>query len=815
LLLTLIDSDKLDKATKTMVVMVATLFGGAGALSLIKTSDAIKASIAIIGLSTALAIASFALKNVSDLDEDEIKNGLLAMAAGLTALVISVNAISSGTGPGLIKTVGILTGLGVALLVLSAAIKVFGLMDPDVLSQGLSAIAVSLALLVASMSILSTGKGKSTLKASAAIIGMSFALDKLATAVTKFGEMDIDILTQGLKSTGIVLAGFAAFSRLVRPAGMIAAAIAIGIMSVALLVMAAAVESFADITWKELIRGLTGMALALLILVVAAVAMTGAIGGALATIIMAGAILLLASALKVFATLSWAELILALVGLAAVFVILGLAGLILTPVMPTLLLLGLAMLLIGAGAALMGLGILAAATGLVALAGALALMAKGIVLLGVAFIETLPGLVIALVETLGNFVAALALKMPVIIKSVITIVLGMIEAVVTLIPEMVDAIFTMITAILARIAESMPDLVQAGWEILIAFMQGLSDHLPEMVETILVMLTAILARVSESMPSIVQSGWEILLAFIKGIADHIEEMVSQILAMVISILTEIARNIPDIIQAGYEILLAIIQGIGDNIAEVVAAALYVIAQFIEGIAQGLPDIVDSAFNLILTFLEAIEDSIEEYMPKIIAAGLSIGKAIVKGLVQGINKGIGAVKRAVLKLAKAAWNRLVSFFDAKSPSRLTYKLAGYVIKGFVNGIQDGIEEVVNGMEEFGRRAKESLDPMIQALVDDIDKGVEFRPVITPVLDLDEVTTGVKTLNKSFNNAKVLAALTYDGQLTVEGEESGLGVNGSDGRVTFIQNNYSPKALDRETIYRQTRTQVAKLSERAFE
>lgn len=815
ILLTLIDSEKLDKATKTMVVMVATLFGGAGALSLIKTQDAIKASLAIIGLSTALAIASFALKNVADLDQDEIKSGLLAMAAGLTALVVSVNAISSGTGPGLLKTVGILIGLGIALLVLSAAISVFGEMDPDVLSQGLTAIAISLALLVASMSILSTGKGTSTLKASAAIIGMAFALDKLADSVVKFGEMDVDVLTQGLKSAGIALGGFAAFSRLVRPAGMIAASIGITIMSVALVIMAEAVERFADISWEELIRGLAGMAGALLILVIAATAMSGAIGGAIATIIMSGAILLLVTALKSLAELSWPQLILALIGLAAVFVILGLAGLILTPVIPTLLLLSLAMLLIGAAGALLGLGLLAAATGLVAIAGAAALIAKGIVLVGEAVIDTLPELVVALVVTLANFLKTLAQNMPSIIQSMRTIILGMIQAVTALIPDMVEAIFQMLVAILVRVSDSMPDLVQAGWEILIAFMKGLNDHMPEMVQTILEMIVVILFHIADSMPQLVQAGWEILLAFIKGIADNIQDMVDEIMTTVTTILNTIALRIPDVVQAGYDILLAIIKGVSDNIAEVVANALYVIAQFIDGIAQGLPDIVDSAFNLLLTFLEAIEDAIEEYMPRFIQAGVNIGKAIVKGLVQGIKSGIGAVKRAVLKLAKAAWNRLVSFFDAKSPSRLTYKLAEFVIKGFVNGIKDGIKEVVEGMEEFGRRAKEGLDPMIQTLNEDIDKGVEFRPVITPVLDLNEITTGVKTLNKSFNNAKVLAALSYEGQITIEGEEFGVGINGSSGRVTFIQNNYSPKALDRETIYRQTRTQVAKLSQRAFE
>ncbi len=723
-LMTLIDSTKLALATGAIVVMLTALFGAAGAMRLIKTTDAIKGAVAIVGLSIALSIAAIALRAVSGLDPEELERGLTAMAVGLAALVVSMNALSTkGGGKGLLKTIGILVGLGVALLILSLAISRFGEMDPDVLAQGLAGISASLALLVTSMVILSKLGDKKMLSAAAAIIVMSAALIVLGVSVSSFGEMDVDTLIQGLESIGIVLGGFAIFSRLVRPGGMIQAAAGITIMSGALLIMAMAVKSFAAISWDELLRGLVGMGVALLLLVLAANAMSGALAGAAAMIIMSIAVLAIAGALKLLSTLSWEELALALVALAATFIILGLAGAILTPVVPTLLLLGVAMLLIGVGAALMGLGLLLAATGLVALAGSAAAIAAAIGVVGGAIIELLPKIAVAIVEALAAFLATMAEKMPIIIESMHTIILGMIKAVSELIPDIVVVI----------------------------------------------------------------------------------------LEMILAILTAISERLPDLIQAGYDILLAFLNGIGDNIADVIAAGLRVLTEFIAGIEDGIPDLVDQAFSLMLTFLEAIADSIEEYMPKIVDAGIRIGEGIVDGLVQAIVGGLGAVAGAVTSLARSALEALRNVFLNESPSRATYKIAKNVVQGFVNGINDNVKEVKTAFKDLGREAQKGITPLIQTLSEDM----AFSPIITPVLDLNNFDAGVVMLNKAFNNSRVLAELSYSGQLTSGEEESIAGANGSDSGVTFIQNNYSPKALDRETIYRQTMTQVARLSIKAFE
>jgi len=122
-----------------------------------------------------------------------------------------------------------------------------------------------------------------------------------------------------------------------------------------------------------------------------------------------------------------------------------------------------------------------------------------------------------------------------------------------------------------------------------------------------------------------------------------------------------------------------------------------------------------------------------------------------------------------------------------------------------------------MYDFGNSIKRNLEPVVQEMADYIDREAIFEPVISPVLDLSKMRNlDIEKLFPSTKAYAVAAAIATTGQ-PVAGYTSGLGISETQpvGSVIFEQNNYSPKALDREAIYRQTRTQLAKYKEeRAF-
>jgi tape measure domain-containing protein len=717
-LLTLVDSTKLKTVSLTIAAMLATLFGSSAIMSQINTKDMAKAAIAIIGISVALSIASIGLSKISKIEPDRITSALAAMGVGLASLVLTVNSIKGGQKAA--ANVIMLMGIGAALLILATSIEKFGNIEMDVLLQGLTSIGVVLAGFVAYTRLI---QPKGMIEAGVALTIIAGSLLILKEAVKSFGqEEEMGVLTQGLTAIGLALAGFAAYSRLVKPEGMIKAAVAITVISAALLVLGLAIKNIGGLDQEALIQGLVGIAAGLLILVLAANLMTGALAGAFAILIMSIAITALAVALKIIGSMSIEQLLIALAGLAGVFIILGLAGLILTPLVPVLLLLGAAMLLIGAGAALMGVGVFLAATGLVALAASGAAVAAMIGVVGLAIVEILPKIAEALANAIATFLTFIAEKMPEIIEAFKTIVLGLLTAITELIPDIVIAILDMITAILEAIA----------------------------------------------------------------------------------------LRLPDLIQAGYDILLAFIQGIGDNIAEVVASGLYVLTEFINGIAEGLPDLVESAFNLILTFLNAIADAIEEYMPQIIAAGVRIGEAIIDGLVEAINSGLGAVWHAIRKLAEGALQRLKDMFWITSPSRRTYEIGEQVVQGLVNAFFDGIPPIRDSMDKIVTTVQDELSPLETMLSDNINAEWEFNPIVRPILDLDAISRPDDLVGDLFQ--KVPIGLDRSEGYVSSSDDGITDDSQSQEGVTFNQYNYSPKALDRSEIYRQTKTQVAQLERR---
>lgn len=112
--------------------------------------------------------------------------------------------------------------------------------------------------------------------------------------------------------------------------------------------------------------------------------------------------------------------------------------------------------------------------------------------------------------------------------------------------------------------------------------------------------------------------------------------------------------------------------------------------------------------------------------------------------------------------------------------------------------------------MGRKATQGLDDALSTVRDTIEGKVSDHPVIRPVLDLSDVQNGVTTLDSMFSRNRALAvnAIRTKKQTAVETENQN-GSTKSGPSYNFVQNNYSPKALSRIEIYRQTKNQFSAL------
>src|SRR4051812_12070902 len=131
------------------------------------------------------------------------------------------------------------------------------------------------------------------------------------------------------------------------------ALIAVGL---ALQMLAIAVRMMGDMDLGVIGKGIIGFLAILLILSAAMEAMQGTVGGALALIVIASAMVILMGVITTLGMMDISTIVQGLVALAATIAVLGIAALLMEPVLPALLGLGIALGVVGIAIALFGLG---------------------------------------------------------------------------------------------------------------------------------------------------------------------------------------------------------------------------------------------------------------------------------------------------------------------------------------------------------------------------------------------------------------------------------------------------------------------------
>ena len=210
------------------------------------------------------------------------------------------------------------------------------------------------------------------------------------------------------------------------------------------------------------------------------------------------------------------------------------------------------------------------------------------------------------------------------------------------------------------------------------------------------------------------------------------------------------------------------------------------------------------------FLSKTGTAISEGGQSIFDAAKGIGTNICDGLVKGINDKIEIVKNTAKAVGEAAVSACAQGAQVNSPSKATIETARYIIAGLVNTLRNESGEVYDESWNMGRKATQGLDDALSTVRDTIEGKVSDHPVIRPVLDLSDVQNGVTTLDSMFSRNRALAvnAIRTKKQTAVETENQN-GSTKSGPSYNFVQNNYSPKALSRIEIYRQTKNQFSAL------
>lgn len=755
--LSLIDSDKLMKAVAAITTLFADLMGTFGFMSNLSGGTTAVESFAqskawkniattMIELSVAVLILSGALKNLSDLDWDQIAKGLVGIA-GLAAIVSAMAfAMSKMQGKMAGGAVSIVI-LAYAIKILADAMKTFVWMDWEQIAKGL----VAVGGLMAEVALYSRF-AKSNILASTGIVILAAALKILSVTMKEFAAMEWSEIGKGLSAMGGLLTELTLYSRFSK--GNILASTGIVILAAALRILMKSFVELMDLEWEQIGKGLAAIGgllteLALfsrfskgdifsatgvvvlaagfeifvdvmkkiielnpdeiktaLITIGVALAefsialnvMKGTLSGAASMVVLTAALAAFVPILKALGGLAWGDILKGLATLAGLFTILGIAGAALKPVVGTILKLSAAIAILGAGLALVGAGIFLAGVGL----------------------DSLSVGIIALSASMATAATAIVGTLKIIIGGIIG-----------LIPTIATGVKRAILSICQIVIECAPALSEAFTQIVLSGLDALIGTVPEMVEKALVIVEEVL----------------------DSLLNHAPEITDKLFSILIEVLNVLADRIPELVVAAVNVLKGFVQGLresldGISVAQIAGffAAITVLALIFKLLANSVTDALKATVTIALLLVLiagitaafiAMEDldglntlAIATALSEVMLA-MAGAIAILQGIpIQGALKAIADMDLMVANLALVL-TALGALYQIPGLDTLINDGArflediggaiggfvGGIVGGFAKGVSDSFPTIGTNLSLFAENVKPFLDTM-----GDIDSSV---------------------------------------------------------------------------------------------
>ena len=221
-----------------------------------------------------------------------------------------------------------------------------------------------------------------------------------------------------------------------------------------------------------------------------------------------------------------------------------------------------------------------------------------------------------------------------------------------------------------------------------------------------------------------------------------------------------------------------------------------------GVRSKEPSLKNAFITIIAGCLTAIRNKYREFY--------NAGEYLVEGFAKGIEENTWQAEESAAAMASAAADAAKAALDINSPSKVGQRIGGFFGMGFVNSLIDYADKSYEAGIEMASAAKNGLSNAISKVRDFIEGNVDAQPTIRPVLDLSEVRSGAHMLSALLSRKQAMTISTEMNRQSAGTIQNGKTAAPATGNsYSLVQNNYSPKALSRIDIYRQTKNQFSAL------
>lgn len=312
-----------------------------------------------------------------------------------------------------------------------------------------------------------------------------------------------------------------------------------------------------------------------------------------------------------------------------------------------------------------------------------------------------------------------------------------------------------------------------------------------------------------------------LTTFINAANAQKGNLTSTFTTMMQAVLTTLTNYQTQFNTAGSTLMTKFISGIKSQDGNTKTAITNIISGCITAINNKQTQFNTAGANLMIKFIAGVKEKAEEvktaFTGNLNASVTAIrdyhdqfkqaGAYLVEGFADGISENTYRAEAKARAMARAAAEAAEDELDEHSPSRVGYHIGDFFGLGFVNAIGTYAVKAYNASADMAKSAKTGLGNAIAKVKDMIDNGVDTQPMIRPILDLSDVEEKSHRLNTLFSRSQALTVstgITASRGQDLQNEDTNPNTGNS---YNFTQNNYSPKALSRTEIYRQTKNQFS--------
>lgn len=733
LLLSTIDGASLAKSLGALAVTFGLLLGSMALFSKIgPMKKGISKTLGLmLGMSVTILILASAMKKLADLDWGQTIRGLVSVGVLMGILVATMKVMSSNKGE-MVQGTAVMIALAIAIKILVSALSDIAGLSLAELGKGL----IGLMVILASVAIFinKTKMVDDMFLMGVGLLVMAQGLKKMVDAITRLGELDWQTFATGFVGLAASLV-MMAIAMKAMPTNLIQTALGLVIAAAGVRILAESVMTLSGLTLEGMATGLYALAISLGVMAIALNLMTGTLPGSAALLVAAIALAIFTPSLKSLSELSVEGIIKGLLYLAGVFIIFGVAAALLTPLLPAMLLLGVALALLGVGILgigtalfLAGMGIQALGLGFTVLASLSSEGAKIVVdnltTIITGIVTLIPTVATALAEGLIAFAQVVIEGAPILAEAFITVVSAILTTFSTLLPQLMEVFGQLIVALCELIVTNIPIIAESFLQLILGLLEVVATNIPLLIQAGVDIIVAFITGIATAVPQLVDAGFQAIITFINGLADAIRNNTQPMIDAV--------NNLFDaVVEAGKAVLTNSIGGFLDSGSEIMNSG------FISGITGAIGNVISEIGNVILSAYNEAKTGVDKFF--------QVGGDMIQGMIDGIANAVDGVITAAADAAKRAYNAAKDAVLGHSPSKRFMWLGEDCDEGMAIGFRNGAGMVANAAANVAKGSLNVMSNTISKIGTSILDGIDAQPTIRPVMDLSEIQNGVKEAN----------------------------------------------------------------------